>query len=97
MELRFRILKGTETTQYDAETTLRADPDLWYWEPLEYKGLSLWSRGRAYLTDVLEEAVEWQLEEDRYHATVEAEYAAQETEDLWDEWSYTQDPAYPRY
>ena len=37
MELRFRLLKGTETAQYDAETTLRADPDLWYWEPLEYK------------------------------------------------------------
>jgi hypothetical protein len=39
-----RIFRGDETKQICSDGT-RADPELWYYEPADYEGDVLWSKG----------------------------------------------------
>lgn len=43
-----RVFRGDETTQVSVRVTgaiLPADPELWYWEPVDYEGKILFSKG----------------------------------------------------
>src|SRR3970282_1537053 len=43
----YHIFQGKETHQIDGETGRRAPPDAWYFEPDDYDGDVLYSRGMA--------------------------------------------------
>jgi hypothetical protein len=42
-----RVFRGDETKQVAIKVTglFPAEPELWYWEPSDYEGAILWSRG----------------------------------------------------
>jgi hypothetical protein len=44
-----RVFRGDETKQVAIKVTglFPADPELWYWEPADYEGKILYSRGFA--------------------------------------------------
>lgn len=43
----YRVFRGNETEQVAIHVTgiASADPNLWYWEPVEYQGKILYSKG----------------------------------------------------
>lgn len=45
-----RLFRGdaTEQLQHDGR---KADPELWYWEPVDYEGDVLWSKGHGCRAD----------------------------------------------
>lgn len=45
-----RIFRGDETNQLDSDGH-RADPEKWYYEPSDYEGDVLWSRGYGSRAD----------------------------------------------
>ncbi len=45
-----RLFRGTETQQLQSDGA-KADPELWYYEPSDYEGDVLWSKGHGSRAD----------------------------------------------